>query len=118
MQQLTHATDQQLLDLWSIANLHQDAALVSVGGYGRCELFPCSDIDILILLDDQTHTDPSLHTRIEQFIALCWDSGLEIGSAVRSLSECLTEANQDITVRTSVLEARLLGGNQIGRAHV
>lgn len=112
MQQLTHATDQQLLNLWADAHLNQDAALVAVGGYGRCELFPNSDIDILILLNDQTNTDPNLHAQIEKFVALCWDSGLEIGSAVRSLSECLTEASQDITIRTSVLEARLLGGNR------
>ena len=112
MQCLTHATDLQLLDLWNLCQLDQNATLLAVGGYGRSELFPYSDIDILILLDDQANQDPKLHSQIEKFIALCWDSGLEIGSAVRSLSECLSEANQDITVRTSVLEARLLGGHR------
>lgn len=112
MQRLTLATDQQLIDLWNRCNLHQNAALLAVGGYGRSELFPHSDIDILILLDDKHSQDPQLQSRLESFIALCWDSGLEIGSAVRTLTECLSEAQQDITVRTSVLEARLLGGNR------
>ena len=112
MQRLTQATDQQLLDLWNRCNLSTDAALIAVGGYGRSELFPHSDIDILILLDDARSEDPRLQSNLESFIALCWDSGLEIGSAVRTLSECLSEAHQDITVRTSVLEARLLGGHR------
>ena len=112
MQRLTQATDQQLLDLWNRCNLSTDAALLAVGGYGRSELFPHSDIDILILLDDARSEDPQLQSNLESFIALCWDSGLEIGSAVRTLSECLSEAHQDITVRTSVLEARLLGGHR------
>ncbi|MEY3936435.1 MAG: hypothetical protein RLZZ202_637, partial [Pseudomonadota bacterium] len=112
MQRLTQATDQQLLDLWNRCNLSTDAALLAVGGYGRSELFPYSDIDILILLDDARSTDPELQSNLESFIALCWDSGLEIGSAVRTLSECLSEAQHDITVRTSVLEARLLGGHR------
>lgn len=112
MQRLTHATDQQLIDLWNRCNLSSDAALLAVGGYGRSELFPHSDIDILILLDDARSEDPQLQSNLESFIALCWDSGLEIGSAVRTLSECLSEAHLDITVRTSVLEARRLEGHR------
>ncbi len=113
MQKLNQATDAQLLDLWNECNLNQAATLIAVGGYGRGELFPHSDIDILILLDDQaSNQDHLLSSNIEKFVARCWDSGLEIGSAVRTLSECLSEASGDITVRTSVLEARLIGGNR------
>lgn len=113
MQQLSQATDALLLNLWNECNLDQAAALLAVGGYGRVELFPHSDIDILVLIDDQANTeDQTLQGNIEKFIAQCWDSGLEIGSAVRSLSECLSEAASDITVRTSVLEARRIGGKR------
>ena len=73
MQRLTQATDQQLLDLWNRCNLSTDAALLAVGGYGRSELFPYSDIDILILLDDARSTDPELQSNLESFIALYRD---------------------------------------------
>jgi len=113
MQKLSQATDALLLQLWNESGLHHDAALLAVGGYGRGELFPYSDIDILILLDDESNSNNQhIPSNIEKFIARCWDSGLEIGSAVRSLSECLSEAAGDITIRTSVLEARPIGGNR------
>ncbi len=84
-------------------------ALVAVGGYGRGELHPCSDIDILVLVqepDGGRHRD-----RIAAFITLLWDVGLEVGHSVRTLEDCVTQAEADITVATSLMEARLLSGD-------
>ncbi|MFY7906374.1 MAG: bifunctional uridylyltransferase/uridylyl-removing protein, partial [Burkholderiaceae bacterium] len=73
-----------------------------------------SDVDVLVLLPDQANTDadPQLKARLEQFIGWCWDSGLDIGSSVRTLAECVTEASRDVTIQTSVLESRLICGNR------
>ena len=85
-----------------------------MGGYGRCELFPHSDIDVLLLLPDEAdaENDAELKARIERFIGSCWDSGLEIGSSVRNAAHCLEEATRDVTVQTSLLEARLIDGSR------
>ena len=84
-----------------------DIALLAVGGYGRGELHPASDVDVQILLDDDvSHYNDAL----SQFITFLWDIGLEIGHSVRTLSECVTEARTDITVATNLQEARLLIG--------
>ncbi len=107
---LSKISDILLMNLWAECHLNHDAALLAVGGYGRSEFFPYSDVDILILLPD--HESESLSARVEQFIAQCWDAGVEIGSSVRNCAECLSEAAQDITVRTSLLEARFLGGDR------
>jgi len=106
-------TDDTLRLLWQQAGLASPLALVAVGGFGRTELFPCSDIDVLLLLpDDQSpQHDPALKARLESFIGSCWDAGLEIGSSVRTVDECLQEAARDVTVQTSLLEARLITGN-------
>ncbi len=91
-----------------LGDQEEDIALIAVGGYGRSELHPGSDIDIMILLrsDDQEHyRDP-----IELLITFFWDIGLEIGHSVRSLAECVDEARQDITVITNLVESRLLAG--------
>lgn len=84
-----------------------DIALLAVGGYGRGELHPASDVDVQILLkdDDDHHNDA-----LGQFITFLWDIGLEIGHSVRSLDECITEATADITVATNLQEGRLLIG--------
>ncbi|MCB1760113.1 MAG: [protein-PII] uridylyltransferase [Gammaproteobacteria bacterium] len=85
-----------------------DAALVAVGGYGRGELHPGSDIDLLILLGD---SDPApLEEPLSRLLTFCWDIGLEVGQSVRTVAECVSEAKQDITVITSLVEARLLCG--------
>jgi [protein-PII] uridylyltransferase len=81
-----------------------------VGGYGRGELFPYSDIDLLILLPDQH--DDVLNEQIEGLIGQLWDIGLNVGHSVRTLDECVTVAAQDVTVQTNLLEARLLAGSK------
>ncbi|MEJ2423143.1 MAG: [protein-PII] uridylyltransferase [Candidatus Thiodiazotropha sp.] len=88
----------------------QAASLVAVGGYGRGELHPASDIDILILLKNESHFD-AFKERLEQFLTLLWDIGLEIGHSVRTIEDSVREASQDITVITNLLEARFLTGS-------
>ncbi len=112
LQKLAHLVDGLLVQLWQQANFAPDLCLVAVGGFGRGELFPHSDVDVLVLLPDgQTpETTPGLQEQLEAFIGSCWDSGLEIGSSVRTVSECLTESAKDITVQTSLLESRLITG--------
>ena len=107
-------TDQQLLVAWHESGLSNQASLIGVGGFGRGELFPYSDVDILVLLSNKL-TDSELaiiNPKIESFITRCWDLGIEIGSAVRNTGECLSEAAADITVRTSLLESRWIGGDK------
>ncbi len=83
-------------------------ALIAVGGYGRRELHPFSDIDLMILTGRER--DPAIDQSIGTFITLLWDLGLEIGHSVRSIDECVREGLADITVTTNLLEARLLAG--------
>ena len=111
---LLQLTDDTLVRLWLDCGLDGRMALVAVGGYGRGQLFPHSDIDVLVLLPEGSVDDLDTPTReqLEGFITACWDHGLEIGSSVRTLSECLRESQADITVQTSMLESRLLSGDK------
>lgn len=106
---LTHAVDGLLNAIWTRLELPAGAALVAVGGYARREMFPHSDVDLLILLDDAL-TDSEL-SRFEPLIGLFWDVGLPVGHSVRRVSECLAEAAGDITIQTNLLEARHLCGD-------
>jgi len=110
--ELTKLSDQLLRYLWNQCGLDNEATLVAVGGYGRGALFPYSDIDILILLQADEQQARIISKQVEQFITSCWDVGLEIGSSVRTIAECMSESEQDITVRTSLLEARFLCGKK------
>jgi len=104
--------DQLLIAAWNKldwANSSANISLIAVGGYGRGELHPHSDIDLLILLEENSQTQHQ--NNIEQFITLLWDIGLKVGNSVRSISQCLEEAQQDITVATSMMESRLLTGS-------
>ena len=84
------------------------ASLVAVGGYGRGELHPASDVDLLIL----TSVEPQqLAEHIEPLIMFLWDIGLEVGHSVRSLEQCVEEARADITVITNLVESRLVAGD-------
>ena len=114
MQALADLTDDVLRQLWSRAGLGDPLALLAVGGYGRSELFPYSDIDVLVLLPDDYQLEHGAEgkERIESFIGTCWDVGMEIGSSVRNLGHCLAEAEKDVTVQTALLESRLIAGSE------
>ncbi len=86
------------------------ASLAAVGGYGRGELHPGSDIDLLILLDSERHFE-AFKPNLEQFLTLLWDIGLQVGHSVRTIEDCVREASQDITVITNLIEARHLAGS-------
>ena len=110
VQARTQAIDALLHRLWTQHNWPTSAALIAVGGYGRGELLPYSDIDLLLLFPDEA-TLQSQAAAIEQFITLLWDLNLHIGHSVRSLEHCIEEAREDVTVVTNLLESRLLEGN-------
>jgi [protein-PII] uridylyltransferase len=103
-------TDQVLKRAWTDSSMPASATLVAVGGYGRGELFPASDIDVLVLLAESP--DAALRDKLEALVQMLWDLGLEIGHSIRTIDECLSESAADITVQTSLLEARYVTGNQ------
>ncbi len=108
---LTKHVDLTLQDLWTHAMMPPGATLVAVGGYGRGELFPHSDVDVLVLLPaGAEHSNDALKSSVEGFITACWDIGLEIGSSVRTVDECIEESHRDVTVQTALLESRYLCG--------
>jgi len=84
------------------------ATLVAVGGYGRGELLPCSDVDVMVLLPQGV--GPSWTAPLERFLSFLWDIGLETGHSVRTVDECQQEALADLSVATTLFEARLLDG--------
>jgi len=108
--QLRRNVDAALTKAWDESGMPRDIALVAVGGYGRGELFPHSDVDVLILLNGTP--DAGLQEKLEKLVQLFWDIGLEIGHSIRTVEECLAESAADITVQTSLLEARLVTGNR------
>ncbi|HXP01406.1 MAG TPA: [protein-PII] uridylyltransferase, partial [Luteibacter sp.] len=83
------------------------AALFAVGGFGRGMLFPRSDVDLLAMVGE---TSPALHRALENFFACLWDIGLKPGHAVRTVEQCRDLAAKDISVFTSLLDARRLAG--------
>ena len=85
-----------------------ELALIAVGGYGRGELHPCSDIDVMVLLPKSDAAD--WQPQIERFLAALWDMGLEVGHSVRTIDDCQRESLADISVATTLFEARLLAG--------
>ncbi|HEC58432.1 MAG TPA: [protein-PII] uridylyltransferase [Methylophaga sp.] len=111
VQQRAAFIDEVLQDLWQ-HHIPASApiSLVAVGGYGRGELHPYSDIDLLILLDDAVSEQPP--NELSTFLTLLWDVGLEIGHSVRTIQECRQQAEEDITIATNLLETRLLSGDK------
>ncbi|MDE2132711.1 MAG: nucleotidyltransferase domain-containing protein, partial [Betaproteobacteria bacterium] len=101
--------DGVLTHLWEQSAMGSRAALAAVGGYGRGELYPYSDIDLLLLLPETADADTT--RRIEQLIGFLWDIGLEVGHSVRTQSECLIEAMQDLTIATTLSDVRYLAGS-------
>lgn len=102
--------DRVLQDVWHKMAMPAEVALIAVGGYGRGELYPASDVDLLFLIPEGS--DATHHPRLEPLIGMFWDIGLDIGHSVRSIAECLEEAERDITVQTTLVETRLLCGDR------
>jgi len=94
---------------WNQFEWDKDISLIAVGGYGRGELHPHSDIDLLILM--RRDRPQKYRQNIEQFLTFLWDIQLKIGHSVRSLSQCVDEAKGDITIATNLMETRLVCGN-------
>ncbi|MGD8620004.1 MAG: nucleotidyltransferase domain-containing protein, partial [Gammaproteobacteria bacterium] len=108
--QLMHArswaVDQVLIHCWERRIGDLGGTLVAVGGYGRRELMPGSDVDIMILLAETENAETG--AKLETFLGKLWDIGLEVGHSVRTLQECQDQARDDITVATNLMEARHL----------
>ena len=97
--------------LWCQHQLDEDQiSLIAVGGYGRGELHPQSDVDILILTQEDISLE--LEEKISSFITQLWDVKLDIGHSVRSIKECLKQAIKDVTVVTNLMEMRQISGNK------
>jgi [protein-PII] uridylyltransferase len=111
LRKFSRLADGLLTTLWQRAGLPPGLTLAAVGGFGREQLFPHSDIDVLVLLPTDLPAPDTVREQVEAFIRSCWDAGLEIGSSVRSVEECLSEAANDVTVQTSLLEARRVCGD-------
>lgn len=105
------AIDAMLIHAWSreIGADAETLALIAVGGYGRGELQPRSDVDLLILLDEGA--EARYRERLEAFVTLLWDIGLDIGHAVRTVDQCVAIAASDITTATNLMESRRLTGS-------
>lgn len=106
----TALVDGTLAELCGILRLPGNACLVAVGGYGRGELFPGSDVDVMLLIASEP--EDSARTTLERWIQACWDVGLEIGHSVRTVRASVEEADQDITIETSQMEARWVWGDK------
>jgi [protein-PII] uridylyltransferase len=107
LREIAALTDALIANLADDIGLPSNYALVAVGGYGRGYLYPASDVDVVILLPEDVGPDAS----VEKFVSLLWDVGIEPGIAVRSIRECVEEAQKDVTVDTSLLEARAIWGD-------
>lgn len=100
--------DQILASLWKRFPFNEELSLIAVGGYGRGELQPHSDIDLLILIKEKL--DDKLGEDISAFITLLWDLKLDIGHSVRTIEECISSAKEDVTIATNLLETRTISG--------
>jgi [protein-PII] uridylyltransferase len=109
LRQHAQLVDRHVKAIWNAAAVPAGAALVATGGYGRGELYPHSDVDILVLLAREP--DEADRSALERLIGGFWDAGLEIAHGVRTAQGCV-EAAADITVRTALLEARYLAGSR------
>jgi [protein-PII] uridylyltransferase len=102
--------DQAVAEITGGAALADRVAIAATGGYGRGMLAPFSDIDLLFLAPDEPA--PETLRAIEYMLYFMWDLGLKVGHATRSIAHCLADAQSDLTIRTSLLDARLIAGDQ------
>src|SRR5580765_5045198 len=108
-----HLIDGLLAGVWQSQlrpELAARLALVAVGGYGRGELHPSSDVDVMVLAPDPLDEDE--RAQVGALVASLWDLGLEVGNSVRTVAECCAESSADVGVMTTLLEARWLAGSR------
>ena len=110
LRQHAQLVDNILKEIWLESAIDQEACLIAAGGYGRGELFPYSDVDLLVLTPE--HPSENLNRKLEAIIGLLWDIGLAVGHSVRNLNECIDEVKKDITTQTNLLESRFLTGSR------
>lgn len=112
IQKRATAIDEVLSFLWVKAELHLTAlSLFAVGGYGRQEMLPFSDVDLMVLSEHDL--TPHQEQQVSTFISSLWDiKQLKPGISVRTVEHCLDQASQDLTIATSLIEARLIAGNE------
>lgn len=107
----TSIMDEFLKNIWDIFKIPGNSiSLIAIGGYGRRELFPQSDIDIMITLDGKM--DSISEKKIRELLTLLWDINLPIAHSVRTIQECISEAKNDLTVMTSLMEMHFITGNR------
>ena len=107
---LARMTDDIVVNVWAEAGMPASGTLVAVGGYGRGQLYPHSDVDVLILLPEDA--DVAAAAAVECFLTALWDIGIEVSHAVRTPADCVVEMASDATIRTSLLEHRRLAGSR------
>ena len=99
--------DQFIKKIWSVFIEDPDACLIAVGGYGREQLHPYSDIDLLILSNEPD----KYHETYSKFITFLWDVGFEVGQSIRTIEESIVASKEDITTATNMIESRWITGN-------
>lgn len=109
LQGRSQLVDCLLTRLWENAGMPASTSLIAVGGYGRGELYPHSDVDVLIALD--ATPSQALEETLQHLISQFWDIGLAVGHSVRTIEECIEAAQSDVTVQTALFESRLICGN-------
>ena len=108
----TAVLDQAIRSMVTLHDLPtKDIAIIAVGGYGRAELFPFSDIDLLVLTTDACSENTETQEKISAFVTELWELRLTVGASVRSVSSFLSEAANDVSIATTYLESRCLWGN-------
>ena len=118
MRELSHLADDCAKKLWHDCTQHLPASiqskisLTAVGGYGRAELLPCSDIDLLVLLDSDLTADErsQIDAVIERWVSASWDLGLTLSHSVRTIDEAISDSLEDLATQTAILEGRFLAG--------
>ncbi len=107
----TRIIDELLKNIWELHKFpDHSAVLIAIGGYGRRELFPESDVDLMIVLDESANQEINL--KVKAFLTFLWDINLPISQSVRTAKDCVSEAKNDITVMTSLMELHYLSGNK------
>src|SRR5882757_9007754 len=105
---LTRVADRFIRRAAAQTSVTRFASVAAVGGYGRAELFPHSDVDLLIV--PARELDAAQAGKVESFVHMLWDMGLPIGHAVRTVEQCVQESSRDPTVMTAMLESRIVCG--------